>query len=58
MDQGRFLILHERTQQLTLISAILLITYSTVGASITGITSLKDKLKDEMLIIMGDKLPR
>ena len=58
MDQGRFLILHERTQQLTLISAILLVTYSTVGASITGITSLKDKLKDEMLIIMADKLPR
>ena len=58
MDQGRLSVLRDRTSQLTLISAILLVTYSTVGAPIAGITSLKNKLKDELLVIMGDTLPK
>lgn len=54
MDQSRYLDLRNQTQRVTLISAILLVTYNTAGAPIAGIKDFKEKLKKEIEIILND----
>ncbi|CAH1798477.1 unnamed protein product [Owenia fusiformis] len=52
MDQSRFEDLREKTDQICLVSAILLITYNTVGPSISGISELKSTLTDQISILL------
>ncbi|XP_074653852.1 T-complex protein 11-like protein 1 isoform X2 [Tubulanus polymorphus] len=56
MDEGRILDLKDKTQQLTMVSAILLVTYNMAGAGIAGITGFKTKLKNEINILL-DEVP-
>ncbi len=53
MDMGRFLDLHDKTRELTLIASVLLVTFSTVGAPIAGIQELKTTLKSNILTVIG-----
>ncbi|XP_060072843.1 T-complex protein 11-like protein 1 [Ylistrum balloti] len=52
MDQSRFMDLQDKTGRLTLVASILLVTYSTVGAAISGVQDLKKKLKSEICVIL------
>lgn len=54
LDQGRLLDLRERTQNLTLVTSVILVTYSTVGESIAGVQALKVKLKEEICTLLKD----
>ena len=52
MDEGRFMDLCKKMRWLSLVSAILLVTYNTVGAAIAGVAGFKDSLKDQIAIIL------
>ncbi|KAL5010966.1 hypothetical protein ScPMuIL_013271 [Solemya velum] len=52
MDQRRFMDLRDKTRRMTLVSSILLVTYNTVGAPISGVQSLKEKLNSEISVIL------
>lgn len=52
MDQGRYTDVGDKVHSLTLLSSILLVTYSTVGAPIAGVQQLKEKLKSEIMVIL------
>ena len=52
MDEGRFMDLRNKTRWLTLVSAILLVTYNTVGESIAGIKGFKESLKEQISILL------
>jgi hypothetical protein len=52
MDHGRFSDLCTKTKNVTLISSLLLLTYTTAGQAIAGITGFKDKLKKEIAILL------
>lgn len=54
LDQSRFLALKDKCQRLTLVSSILLVTFNTVGPSISSITDFKVKLKDNIMVILQD----
>ncbi|KAK3593201.1 hypothetical protein CHS0354_002727 [Potamilus streckersoni] len=52
IDQTRFMDLGEKTRRLTLISSTLLVTYNTVGSPISGVQSLKERLKTQICTIL------
>ncbi|KAI0209793.1 T-complex protein 11-like protein 1 [Lamellibrachia satsuma] len=52
MDEGRFTDLRNKSRWLSLVSAILLVTYNTVGEAITGISGFKESLKEQISIIL------
>ncbi|KAK2185731.1 hypothetical protein NP493_225g03047 [Ridgeia piscesae] len=52
MDEGRFMDLRNKTRWLALVSAILLVTYNTVGESIAGIKGFKESLKEQISILL------
>ena len=52
LDQSRFLELREQTQQLIMVTSVLLVTFNTVGQSIAGVHSLKTKLKEEICTLL------
>ncbi|XP_014662644.1 PREDICTED: T-complex protein 11-like protein 1 isoform X2 [Priapulus caudatus] len=54
MDQSRFLELRDKTERIKLVASILLVTYNTVGGAISGITGFKEKLKDQINILLQD----
>ena len=58
LDHQRFMALKDRRQRITLISAVMLVTFNTVGPSISGISEFKAKLKDNISIILHDVAPR
>ncbi|KAL4233545.1 T-complex protein 11 [Mactra antiquata] len=52
LDQYRFLDLGAQTQRLILVTSVLLVTYNTVGESISGVQPLKLQLKDEVCTLL------
>lgn len=54
MDQARLLELRDKTNHIKLVASILLVTYNTVGGAISGITGFKEKLKDQIKILLTD----
>ncbi|XP_070541448.1 T-complex protein 11-like protein 1 [Ptychodera flava] len=52
MDQGRFLDLRDKVNRLVLVSSVLLMTYSVVGAAISGIKGFVDKLKNVINVLL------
>lgn len=52
MDHTRISEQMESAHRLALISSVLMITYSTVGASISGVQALKEKLKSEICTLL------
>ncbi|XP_048765926.2 T-complex protein 11-like protein 1 isoform X2 [Ostrea edulis] len=52
MDHARVTEQREKAHRLALISSVLMITYSTVGSSISGVQVLKDKLKSEICTLL------
>lgn len=52
MDHARISEQMESAHRLALISSVLMITYSTVGASISGVQALKEKLKSEICTLL------
>ena len=52
MDHARFLELRDQTWQLTLVTSVLLVTYNTVGAPISGVQALKEKMKSEICTLL------
>lgn len=54
LDQSRFLELRERTSELILVTSVMLVTYNSVGQSIAGVQSLKQKLKDNICAIIDN----
>lgn len=63
MDRARFFELETKCSLLTNIAAVQLVTYSTVGAPIAGIQTLKQTLKSHVQTLlegenMSEHLPR
>ncbi|KAL3884124.1 hypothetical protein ACJMK2_030346 [Sinanodonta woodiana] len=58
IDQTRFMDLGDKTRRLTLISSALLVTYNTVGSPISGVQSLKERLKTQICTILEGVLDR
>jgi len=54
MDENRFLDLSEKVKWLGLMSSVLMVTYNTVGSPITGVRRFKEKLKNDIAIIISD----
>lgn len=52
LDQSRLLELKDRTNRLTLVTSLLLVTYNTVGQSISGVQPLKVKMKEEICTLL------
>lgn len=52
MDHARLLEQREAAHRLALISSVLMVTYGSVGASISGVQSLKDKMKSEICTLL------
>ncbi|XP_064599145.1 T-complex protein 11-like protein 1 [Liolophura sinensis] len=57
MDQNRFLELRDKTKRLTLISAVLLLTYHTVGTPIVGVQALKQTLQSRINVLLDGVQP-
>jgi len=52
IDHGRFMDVRDKANRLTLVASILLVTYGTIGTSIQGVQSLKEKMKSEICTIL------
>ncbi|XP_064629050.1 T-complex protein 11-like protein 1 [Lineus longissimus] len=52
MDYTRFSDLRDKKKNLSLISSLLLLTYTTAGQAIAGINGFKEKLKKEIAILL------
>ncbi|XP_014775944.1 T-complex protein 11 X-linked protein 1 [Octopus bimaculoides] len=52
LDERRYRSLQKEFHLLALISAMLLVTYNTIGSSITGVTELRDQLKKCLFILL------
>ncbi|GAB1598638.1 T-complex protein 11 X-linked protein 1-like [Argonauta hians] len=53
LDERRYQSLQKEFHLLSLVSAMLLVTYNTIGSSITGVTQLRDNLKKCLFILLG-----
>ena len=51
IDQQRFMELRDQVRWLTLVTSVLIITYSSVGASISGLTDLKTTLTRQIGVL-------
>ena len=56
MDKSRFCELENKCRLLTMISSVQLVTYSTVGAPIAGISSLKATLKSHVKTLLEGEI--
>ncbi|XP_077372529.1 T-complex protein 11-like protein 1 [Festucalex cinctus] len=54
MDQTRFQEMQQTTEQLVLLSTILLIIYTTTGEAISGLPGLMDTLKNTVHVMLAD----
>ncbi len=54
VDEKRINTMREEIERLTVVCGVLLVTYSTVGAAIAGVQSLKTTLKNHLLSILQD----
>lgn len=54
MDQVRFQQMQQETEQLVLLSSVLLIVYTNVGEAATGLPKLMDTLKDTVGVLLAD----
>ncbi|XP_061678833.1 T-complex protein 11-like protein 1 isoform X3 [Syngnathoides biaculeatus] len=54
MDQARFQEMQQKTEQLVLLSSILLIVYTTTGEAISGLPGLMEKLKNTVHAMLAD----
>lgn len=52
LDQGRFLDLGAKVDFIALIAAVMLVTYSTVGSAISGISEFKEQLKSHLIVLL------
>lgn len=52
MDQARFLDLCCRVDFVALVATIMLVTYSTVGSAISGISEFKEQLKNHLMVLL------
>lgn len=53
VDQQRFISLRNKVKFVVLVSSVVIVTYNTVGQAIAGIASLKEKLKDNITILIS-----
>ncbi|XP_077423592.1 T-complex protein 11-like protein 1 [Vanacampus margaritifer] len=54
MDQTRFQEMQQKTEQLVLLSTILLIVYTTTGEAISGLPGLMETLKNTVQVMLAD----
>lgn len=54
MDLVRFQMMQRDTEQLVLLSSLLLVVYSTTGEAITGLPGLMDTLKNTVNVMLAD----
>ncbi|MBN3305355.1 T-complex protein 11-like protein 1 [Amia ocellicauda] len=52
MDETRFQEMHMELEQLTVIAAVLLITYNITGAAISGLSGFAEKLKNTIKVLL------
>ena len=52
MDASRFALLGKQYNWLSLVTSIMLVTYNTVGAAISGISELKGALKQQITVLL------
>uniref|UniRef100_T1IQ07 T-complex protein 11-like protein 1 n=1 Tax=Strigamia maritima TaxID=126957 RepID=T1IQ07_STRMM len=53
MDKSRFFDLRKRVQNISLIASMLLVTFSSVGPSISGLTHFKEQLKEHVTVLLN-----
>jgi T-complex protein 11 len=58
MDEHRFVELRDKVTRLTLVASVVIITYSTVGGSISGLAELKTKLTSQIIVLTKDSSRR
>jgi len=51
IDQQRFMELRDQVRWLTLVTSVLIVTYSSVGAPISGLTDLKTTLTQQIGVL-------
>lgn len=54
MDQARFQEMQQEVDRLVLLSAVLLIAYTTAGDAISGLPGLMDTLKNTINVMLVD----
>jgi hypothetical protein len=54
MDMTRINSIKAKVAKLTLIGSVFLVTYATVGAPIQGLQELKDKLKEQLMLLISE----
>lgn len=54
MDVVRFQMMQQETEQLVLLSSVLLVVYSTTGEAITGLPGLMETLKNTVNVMLAD----
>lgn len=54
MDQVRFQTMQQETEQLVLLSSVLLVVYSTTGEAISGLPGLMETLKNTVNVLLAD----
>lgn len=54
MDQQRFDEVQSSMRRLTLACSLLLVTFSVVGGAIAGLRDFKEKLKEQLMILLAD----
>lgn len=54
MDLVRFQTMQQETEQLVLLSSVLLVVYSTTGEAITGLPELMETLKNTVNVMLAD----
>lgn len=54
MDLVRFQMMQQETEQLVLLSSVLLVVYSTTGEAITGLPGLIETLKTTVNVMLAD----
>jgi len=54
MDTARINTIKAKVAKLTLIGSVFLVTYATVGTSIQGLQEFRDKLKDQLMLLITE----
>ena len=55
LDERRFRKLQEQLYKLRLMAGMLLVTYNTIGTSISGVSEVREQLKQNLTVLL-DKL--
>jgi len=57
IDQHRFIELRDQVRWLTLVASLLIVTYNSVGAAITGLSDLKSTLTKQICVLTKNVSP-